>query len=84
MSNTGNSMGIGGGGVVGGAGGGGVICGSNGAPEEITKNLIRAADRGSNTGLSDYYKTILETVRKSVVVAKFMEVMWRLKKSRET
>jgi len=48
-------------------GGGGIICGSDRAPEEITKNLNRSAARGSNTGLS-HYKTILETVWKSVVV----------------
>ena len=43
-------------------GGGDIICGSDRAPEEITKNLNRSACRGPNTGLSDY-KTGMLPVR---------------------
>jgi hypothetical protein len=67
MSNIRKSMEIGGG-SGGSGGGGGIICGSDRAPKEIIKNLNRSAGRGSNTGLSDY-KTILKTVRKSVMLA---------------
>jgi hypothetical protein len=41
---------------------GGIIYGSDRAPEKIAKNLNRSADRGSNTGLSDY-KTGMLRVR---------------------